>query len=660
MSVDDILQFLHLCRMLCYMVQDDFFQCRTVLDLPLPLVLPINKPSSHFFDVIAETFCGVACVYSESISDTAIMLLCRILYQHRPLNNAWRNRLKLLEMTECDWFGKGIFSWSCILLYLVNEGIDGRRYKCSTSDGRDGVCVAERYCREAFNQSLVPCEGGESYCCPIPTTHRSAESSPAHRTTEPPSRTSINNNRPQNESPYGKDQPRTQYDDERSRNHSNSNGWPSESPRPKEDGRNPSRPSYDDGYPRKPVSTHNRPNVQPKDERDTSTGRPMQDGGGKVRFEGDSRVHEDRPVKPSVHNKPSGYIPDDRIDYPKRRPQYESGSGRETVSSNRPRPKENEERRRPEPSTPNRYPSVDEIEKNHKPSRTGPNGRPNENPKTPVEFPRPQDFPVAQPQVPSCGGKPYELFIAGGEASEPHEWPWMTAIFRRHQNSRPKLFLCGGSLINTKYVLTAAHCFINNYVTLPASAFVVRLGSHMLSSGEEYTVSNLVIHHNHSGGDFFNDIALVRLASEVYITDKIAPICLPFPDMMYENFVGRVATVAGWGDTVFRTGGARVLQHVSVPIVSSEECFAAYSRVQGAAFLARGSDHVICAGLREGGKDACLGDSGGPLMLKSSEDRWIIVGIVSLGYKCAEPGYPGVYTRVTHYMSWIRDNMKPY
>ena len=54
------------------------------------------------------------------------------------------------------------------------------------------------------------------------------------------------------------------------------------------------------------------------------------------------------------------------------------------------------------------------------------------------------------------------------------------------------------------------------------------------------------------------------------------------------------------------TSGTRILQHVTVPIVSGEECFAAYSRVRGAAFLARGSDHVICAGLREGGKDACL------------------------------------------------------
>lgn len=86
----------------------------------------------------------------------------------------------------------------------------------------------------------------------------------------------------------------------------------------------------------------------------------------------------------------------------------------------------------------------------------------------------------------------------------------------------------------------------------PASSFVVRLGSHFLDSGEEYTVANLVIHHNHSGSDFFNDIALVRLASEVYITDKIAPICLPSPNMINDDFVGKLATVSGWGDTSFR------------------------------------------------------------------------------------------------------------
>ncbi|CAL1281016.1 unnamed protein product [Larinioides sclopetarius] len=259
----------------------------------------------------------------------------------------------------------------------------------------------------------------------------------------------------------------------------------------------------------------------------------------------------------------------------------------------------------------------------------------------------------------ACGVKPYDLFIAGGVNSEEHEWPWMTAIFRRHRDSKPKTFQCGGSLINTRYVLTAAHCFVINHKILPASSFVVRLGSHSLNSGEEYAVSSLVLHYNHSGMENFNDIALVRLSSEVYINDKVAPICLPSEEMMRQNFVGRMGVVAGWGDTYFRSDGTRLLKHVSVPIVSNEECALAYRRVRGAVFLAKGSNHVMCAGLREGGKDACQGDSGGPLMLKAEDDRWTVVGIVSLGYKCAEPGFFGVYTRVTHYLSWINDNMRP-
>ncbi|XP_054723176.1 serine proteinase stubble-like [Uloborus diversus] len=262
------------------------------------------------------------------------------------------------------------------------------------------------------------------------------------------------------------------------------------------------------------------------------------------------------------------------------------------------------------------------------------------------------------PKIPGCGVRPYKLFIAGGEQSEEHQWPWMAAIFRRFPDSRPKAFLCGGSLINTRFILTAAHCFVNNYVILPASAFVVRLGSNSLSSGEEYTVAKLVLHHNHSGSDYFNDIALIRLAGEAFVTDKIAPICLPTHQMALMDMVGLTATVAGWGDVEYRTSGTRVLQHVTIPIVSNQECSAAYSRVRGAAFLARGSDHVMCAGLKEGGKDACLGDSGGPLMLQINEEQWVVVGVVSLGYKCAEPGYYGVYTRVTHYTSWIDGHLR--
>lgn len=70
------------------------------------------------------------------------------------------------------------------------------------------------------------------------------------------------------------------------------------------------------------------------------------------------------------------------------------------------------------------------------------------------------------------------------------------------------------------------------------------------------------------------------------------------------------------------------------------------------------TDSQLCAGLRQGGKDSCQGDSGGPLWWQNPEtQRRILVGIVSNGRGCARPGYPGVYTRVSKYFTWILETM---
>ncbi|XP_076352655.1 clotting factor B-like [Tachypleus tridentatus] len=100
---------------------------------------------------------------------------------------------------------------------------------------------------------------------------------------------------------------------------------------------------------------------------------------------------------------------------------------------------------------------------------------------------------------------------------------------------------------------------------------------------------------------------------------------------------------------------SKVLQQVSIPVVTNKACNSSYSMVASSPYPQGITRGQICAGLSEGGKDACQGDFGGPLVLKES-GRWTLVGIVSFGFNCAEPGYPGVYTRVSHYIKWIAAN----
>lgn len=104
-------------------------------------------------------------------------------------------------------------------------------------------------------------------------------------------------------------------------------------------------------------------------------------------------------------------------------------------------------------------------------------------------------------------------------------------------------------------------------------------------------------------------------------------------------------------ETYFLTGGkeSTVQRQAVLPVWRNEDCNAAYFQPITSNFL--------CAGYSQGGKDACQGDSGGPLMLRA-DGRWIQIGIVSFGNKCGEPGYPGVYTRVTEYTDWIKSNLK--
>lgn len=240
--------------------------------------------------------------------------------------------------------------------------------------------------------------------------------------------------------------------------------------------------------------------------------------------------------------------------------------------------------------------------------------------------------------------------IVNGQDAFYGEFPWMVSIRYRG------LHLCGGSLIDHKWVVTAAHCLYGvRNSTRPFSVIAGQLKQD--GSGEDaenavvVAVDKVVIHPNFTTKNYLNDIALIRLARPLNWDAFKRPICLPSPhdDDLY---VGREATVTGWGWTAeSRKGGkqANTLQKLSVKVVDNRECTMWY-REANYPFTFQPTQ--MCAGYKEGNKDSCEGDSGGPLIVREDE-HFQLIGLVSSGVGCARPLLPGLYTRVSPFVSWI-------
>uniref|UniRef100_A0A3P9L3B4 Peptidase S1 domain-containing protein n=1 Tax=Oryzias latipes TaxID=8090 RepID=A0A3P9L3B4_ORYLA len=235
-----------------------------------------------------------------------------------------------------------------------------------------------------------------------------------------------------------------------------------------------------------------------------------------------------------------------------------------------------------------------------------------------------------------CGRANLNNRIVGGQDAPAGFWPWQVSL----QGSR---HFCGGSLINNQWVLTAAHCFPSG----SASGVTVVLGLQSLQGSNpnnvSRTITRLILHENYNSND--NDIALLQLSSPVNFTNYITPVCLSATNSTFYSGVN--TWVTGWGNigSGVSLPAPQTLQEVQVPIVGNRRCKCSY----GASSI---TDNMMCAGLLAGGKDSCQGDSGGPLVIKQN-NLWIQAGVVSFGIGCAEPNFPGVYTRVSRYQTWI-------
>jgi len=175
------------------------------------------------------------------------------------------------------------------------------------------------------------------------------------------------------------------------------------------------------------------------------------------------------------------------------------------------------------------------------------------------------------------------------------------------QDAQKSRFICGGTIINERYVLTAAHCIVRPTQTLKARNFKIRVGAHDLkSSGFFVDVSEVKVHESYTATQHKNDIALFKLSVPLDFNalPNVAPVCLPKPDMEKNNLLGTLSNLVGWGTTSEGGKPSPVLQEVQVPITSNEECARAYRTLLGPTDQIT-ADKQLCAAYPRGGKDTC-------------------------------------------------------
>ena len=213
-------------------------------------------------------------------------------------------------------------------------------------------------------------------------------------------------------------------------------------------------------------------------------------------------------------------------------------------------------------------------------------------------------------------------FIIGGQPAADGQYPWMVALAAA---ADPSYNFCGGSLVDDDVVLTAAHCTIDS---APGDV-VIRHGSVDITATDVYEVADIHVADAFDRETMANDWSLIKLAEPI-------PGAEPIPLATEDQEDWGSLEVAGWG--IADDGAAsQELRYVEVPHVSDTDCTGAYGSEFDAASM-------VCAGdLDAGGVDSCQGDSGGPLMSAGGDQ---LVGVVSWGYGCAQPGNPGVYANV--------------
>ncbi|XP_014615268.1 PREDICTED: chymotrypsin-2-like [Polistes canadensis] len=224
--------------------------------------------------------------------------------------------------------------------------------------------------------------------------------------------------------------------------------------------------------------------------------------------------------------------------------------------------------------------------------------------------------------------------IVGGLPAEEGQYPHQASL--RYKDKH----FCGGSVLNKRWILTAAHCLAG----LEASNITVVLGTNTLNKGGDMYQANVTIaHEEYDPRKVKNDIGLIKLDKDIEFTEKVKPINLPIENYQKtDNYV----TLSGWGRTSYPGYSPNELQHIKLRVIDQKKCatMVVITRIPV-------TDSNICT-LNQFGQGACHGDSGGPLINGDEQ-----IGIVSWGIPCAR-NLPDVFTRVFNYLDWIKSHIK--